>query len=142
MREKADPSNPKRINGSFTCMVSTDRSTHPPAFVRRAGCHTSLGCPRRCQLLLDTIEQAKGVWPWRVTHRWSAHLILTKQIEKKSFVWLTFPYTLYRSDSVHCTHSFYLYVVSRCIRFYHMPYIYSMVMIRSEATNIGLSQSI
>ena len=47
----------------FRCMVSTDRFTHPPSFIRQAGCHTCLRFPGRCQLLLHTIEQAKRVGP-------------------------------------------------------------------------------
>ena len=29
----------------FRCRVPIDRSTHPPSFMRRAGCHTSFGFP-------------------------------------------------------------------------------------------------
>ena len=55
-RVRAEPPDPKRTKGSFRRMVSIDRSTHPPPFIRRAGCHTSLAFPGRCQLLLHTIE--------------------------------------------------------------------------------------
>ena len=40
-RERAEPSNPKRTKGSLGCMISTDRSTHPPSFIRQAGCHAT-----------------------------------------------------------------------------------------------------
>ena len=42
-------------------MVSTDKSTHPSSFIKPAGCHTSLGFPGRCLLLLHITEQAKRV---------------------------------------------------------------------------------
>ena len=48
--------------GSFRYMVSTDRSTDPLYFIRRAGCHTSKGFPGRCQLLLQIIELASFSW--------------------------------------------------------------------------------
>ena len=54
-RERAEPSYPKRTKGSFRCMVSIDRNTHPHFFIRRAGCHAGVGFPRRCQLLLHTV---------------------------------------------------------------------------------------
>ena len=38
-RVRAEPSDPKRTKGYFRCRVSIDRSTHPPPFIRRAGCH-------------------------------------------------------------------------------------------------------
>ena len=60
-RETAEPSNSQRARGSFRCIISTNRSTHPPSFIWRAGCHTSLGFHGRYQLLLQTIEQAKRV---------------------------------------------------------------------------------
>ena len=44
-RVRAELSDPKRTKGSFRCMVSIDRFTHTPFFIRRAGCHTSLGFP-------------------------------------------------------------------------------------------------
>ena len=55
-RERAEPSYPKRTKGSFRCMLSTDRSTHPHFFIRRAGCHAGVGFPGRCQLLLHTVD--------------------------------------------------------------------------------------
>ena len=64
-RIRPDPSDPEMTKGSFRCMVSIDRSTYPPSFIRQAGCHTSLGFPRRCQPLLHTIEQANS---FRVCH--------------------------------------------------------------------------
>ena len=50
------------FQGSFICMVSTDNSTHPLSFIRRAGCYSSLGFPERCKLLVHTIEPAMRVW--------------------------------------------------------------------------------
>ena len=32
-RVRSEPSDPKRSKGSFKCMVSIDRSTHPPSFI-------------------------------------------------------------------------------------------------------------
>ena len=54
-RKREEPSYPKRTKGSFRCMVSIDRSTHPHFFIRRAGCHAGVGFPGRCQLLLHTV---------------------------------------------------------------------------------------
>ena len=45
----------ERAEGSFRCMVSIDRNTHPHIFIRRAGCHTGVGFLGRCQLLLHTV---------------------------------------------------------------------------------------
>ena len=56
-RERAERSYPKRTTGSFRCMVSLDRNTHPHFFIRRAGCHAGEGFPGRCQLLLHTVVQ-------------------------------------------------------------------------------------
>ena len=50
--QRAYLSNPKRTIRFFRCMVSIDRSTHPHSFIRRGGCHASLGFPGRCQLLV------------------------------------------------------------------------------------------
>ena len=58
-RERAEPSNPERTKGSLSCMVSIERSTHPHSFIRRAGCQSSSGFPRRFKLLLHTIAQAE-----------------------------------------------------------------------------------
>ena len=75
-RERAEPSNPERTKGSFRCMVSIDRSTHPHSFIRQAGCHASIGFPGRCHLLLHTIHQAKRVCPfsWRYSRSVSAKI--------------------------------------------------------------------
>ena len=51
---RSEPSNPKRVKGSFGCMVSINKFTHPPCFIRRAGCHANLGLPGSCELLLHT----------------------------------------------------------------------------------------
>ena len=57
-RVRTGPSDPKRTKGSLRCMASIDRSTHPPSFIRRTRCNTSLEFPGRCQLLSHTIKQA------------------------------------------------------------------------------------
>ena len=46
-KKRIEPSNPKRTKGSRRCIVSIDRSTNCPSFIRLAGCHTSFGCPRQ-----------------------------------------------------------------------------------------------
>ena len=70
---RAEPSDPKRTKGYFICMVSIDRYSHPTTFIRRAGCHTSLGFPGRCQHLLHTIEQAPCGVQFRVSILLSAN---------------------------------------------------------------------
>ena len=50
-RVRAEPSDPKRTKGPFRCMELTNRSIHPPSFVRREGCHTSLGFNCRSTLM-------------------------------------------------------------------------------------------
>ena len=64
-RVRTEPSDPKRTKGYFRCRISIDRSSHPTSLMRRAGCHTSLGFPGRCQLLLHTIRCAPcRVFSW------------------------------------------------------------------------------
>ena len=46
---RAESSDLKMTKGPFRCMISIDRSTHPPPFIRWARCHPRLGFPRRCQ---------------------------------------------------------------------------------------------
>ena len=61
---RAGPSDPKRTEGKFRCRVSIDRSTHPPSFIRPAGCHTSLWFPGRCHV---------PVWYGSVLSEWNRH---------------------------------------------------------------------
>ena len=57
-RKKDGELGQKRTKGYFRCRGSIDRSTHPPFFIRRAGCHASLEFPGSCQLILHTIRCA------------------------------------------------------------------------------------
>ena len=45
VRVISEPSDPKRTKGSFRCMVSIDRSKHPPSFIRQAWCPPAQGSP-------------------------------------------------------------------------------------------------
>ena len=69
-RVRAEPSDPKRTKGYFRCMVSIDRSTQPPSFISRAGCHTSIGFHGNCELLLHTMRCA----PCGVVNEWRSEL--------------------------------------------------------------------
>ena len=71
----AEPSDPKRTSRYFRRRVSLDRSTHPPSFIRRAGCHTGLGFPGRCQLVLHTIKCVPcGVEYYELKSVWISHV--------------------------------------------------------------------
>ena len=58
----AEPSDPMRTKGSLRCMVSIERSTQPPSFIRQAELSW------RFLLLLHTIDHANRMCPlWGVT---------------------------------------------------------------------------